>query len=118
MRTTFVLLGAVLVGLSGCSSMPRSGPSAPPPVSAPAAASPEKVVLENFVGANLADVEHALEGLHLEHEAQAENGKRVLVAGNWTVQAQEPAAGSEINTGSTVTLRVIQPESSPSPSAG
>lgn len=106
MRRTSAVLAAV-IGLTACSA-PATGPSAPPPVSPPAAASPESVVLENFVGANLGDVQHALDQLKLKHEASSQDGKKVLAASNWTVSRQDPAAGTEVKTGSTVKLTVTQ----------
>ncbi|MDJ0459896.1 PASTA domain-containing protein [Arthrobacter sp. NQ7] len=102
--------------MTGCSAQPVSGSSAPPPVSPPAAASPEKVVLENFVGDKLDDVEHALDLLKLKHEAVSGDGKKVLVASNWTVTGQDPAAGAEVKTGSTIRLTVAEaasPSSAP-----
>ncbi|MBT2568825.1 PASTA domain-containing protein [Arthrobacter sp. ISL-85] len=114
MRKTCVVL-AVVMGLTGCSAQPGSGPSAPPPVSPPAAASPEKVVLESFVGDKLDDVEHALDQLKLKHEAVSGDGKKVLVAANWTVTGQDPAAGTEVKTGSTIRLTVAE-AASPAPS--
>jgi beta-lactam-binding protein with PASTA domain len=106
MRRSMATL-AVLIGLTGCSA-PTAGPSAQPPVSPPAAASPKSVVLENFVGANLGDVQYALDQLKLKHEASSQDGKKVIAASNWTVSGQEPAAGTEVKTGSTVKLTVTQ----------
>lgn len=113
MRKTMIVLGVAMLGLVGCSSSTASGPSAPPPVTPPAAASPEKVVLENFVGANLADVEHALGQLDLKHSAESQDGKKILAPSNWTVTGQDPAAGTEVKTGSTVKLTAAQSASAP-----
>jgi len=124
MRKTCAVLGAAVIGLTGCHAEPVSGPSAPPPASPPAAASPLKVILENFVGDKLDDVEHALDQLKLKHEAVSWDGKKVLVASNWTVIDQDPAAGTEVKTGSTVRLTVAEaasphpaPTSTPLPAA-
>jgi beta-lactam-binding protein with PASTA domain len=113
MCKTCAVLAAVVMGLTGCNAQPVSGPSAPPPVSPPAAASPLKVVLESFVGAKLDDAEHALDELKLKHEAVSGDGKKVLIASNWTVTGQDPAAGAEVKTGSTVRLTVAEAEASP-----
>lgn len=113
MHRTSVVLAAAVMGLTGCSAQPASGPSAPPPVSPPAAASPESVVLENFVGANLHDVQHALGQLDLKHEVASGDGRKVLVASNWTVTGQDPAAGTEVKTGSTIRLTVSEAGAAP-----
>jgi hypothetical protein len=116
MRRTFAVLAAAAMGLTGCSAQPVSGPSGPPPVSPPAAASPKSVVLESFVGARLDDVQHALDQLKLKHEAVSGDGKKVLVASNWTVTAQDPATGTEVKTGSTIRLTVTEAGASPAAS--
>lgn len=112
MLKTCAVLAAAALGLTGCSSQPSAGPSAPPPVSPPAAASPKSVVLESFVGAKLDDVQRALEQLNLRHDAVSTDGKKVIAASNWTVSVQDPAAGTEVKTGSTVRLTVTQAEAS------
>lgn len=108
MRRTLAALGIAVLGMTACGSAPRSGPSAPPPVSPPAAVSPKGAVLENFVGANLGDAQRALEELGLKHEAQSGDGKLVIDPSNWTVDGQEPKAGAEVEAGSTVKLTVAK----------
>jgi hypothetical protein len=110
-RRTMVVLGIAVVVLVGCGS-PGSGKTAPP-VNPPAAAAPRTVVLEDFVGGNLKDVRAALEELGLDDEAVSDNGKSVLDASNWTVTAQEPAAGTEVETDSVVRLTVSDQDDPP-----
>lgn len=99
-----IALGVAVAVLAGCG--PSGSGTTSPPVNPPAAAAPRTVVLEDFVGDNLKDVRAALEQLDLNDEAVSDNGKSVVDASNWTVTAQEPAAGTEVETDSTVRLIV------------
>jgi hypothetical protein len=108
MGKPLAVLGVAVLVLAACGSSHQTGPSAPPPVSPPAAASPKSVILENFGGANVGDAKRALEELGLKHDAQSDDGRPVLDPYNWTVADQDPSAGTEVETGSTVKLTVVK----------
>lgn len=63
------------------------------------------MTVQDVTGMNAADAIDALELLGLEVELDA-GGKLVLVKSNWTVTGMDPAPGSIVEVGSTVTLTV------------
>jgi beta-lactam-binding protein with PASTA domain len=96
-RVLLVVLGLAL--LAGCDAI-RSGPTG------------TSAAVPAVTGKRLADAVTALNGagFHKVDPTDASAEKRVVVdPENWVVEAQEPAAGSKIDTGSTVTLRVKKP---------
>lgn len=99
---------AIALVLTGCSGTPRTA------TTTPAAAG---VAIPDVTGQAGNDARDALTaaGFVVAYDAGEET---VVMASNWTVDAQTPAAGTEAAPGSTVTLTVSKPAAAePAPAA-
>lgn len=99
---TALILAAGLT-LAGCSSTTteRSAESA--------TSSSSSAQAPNVVGMAGDEARDAIEDAGLEVEWDA-GDDTVIMASNWTVESQSPAAGDGVNDGDTVTLTVSKPE--------
>lgn len=123
----YISIGLVAVAaLSGCAS-PTSTPSSGSTTAASATATekpaPTTVAAQRVGGLKLPDykgktldvAKDELKKAGILTEATAVNGKAVLVARNWTILSHTPAAGTEVEAGSTVTFHVHKPAKESTP---
>jgi len=105
-----IIAAAILaLTLTGCSTAGATKiTEAPEPIASETAGTP----IPDVVGMPGNDARDALlaAGFLVEFDA---DGKVVLMAGNWNVEAQSPAAGETGAAGDTVTLTVSKPEKEP-----
>jgi len=94
-------LPVVVLMLAGCSGQVSSSRTSAPVV--------EVAAVPDLVGLDGETAQDQLEDAGFKVEFDA-GDDFVVLAKNWTVDSQEPAAGSEVESGSTVTLVVSKPE--------
>jgi hypothetical protein len=104
-----VLAALSVIGLAGCTA------GAPP-------VAPQRVTVPDVIGLPLDDAVAALTEIGLDSSYASGDGSTIVLQSNWTVDEQDPGAGTSLAAGDKVHLVASkpegQPESSPSTSAG
>ncbi|WP_186759897.1 PASTA domain-containing protein [Arthrobacter alpinus] len=104
---TATILLAVGLALSGCGEAATTAAQTSSPVTTSPAS---QAKLDNYVGKNLKETRKLLEAAGVKVTAKGANDKTILAESNWTVTAQDPAAGQSSNT---ITLTATKPEATP-----
>jgi Domain of unknown function (DUF4839)/PASTA domain len=108
LKRVLALILAALV-LAGCSDPKAASPSeTSKPSTAATSVADQPVVLPDYSGKNLSDVEDELGKAGLESEVSADSGKAVILHSNWIVIKHAPAAGASVPKGGTVQLTVTK----------
>lgn len=101
---TATIVLAVGLALSGCGEAATTTNQTPAAVTTSPAA---QAKLDNYVGKNLKETRKLLETAGVKVTSKAANDKTILAESNWTITAQDPAAGQSSGT---ITLTATKPE--------
>lgn len=104
---TATIVLAVSLALSGCGEAATTAAQTPSAVTTSPAS---QAKLDNYVGKNLKETRKLLEAAGVKVISKAANDKTILAESNWTVTAQDPAAGQSSNS---ITLTATKPEATP-----
>lgn len=104
---TATMVLAVGLALSGCGEVGKTAAQTPSAVTTSPAS---QAKLDNYVGKNLKETRKLLEAAGVKVTSKAANDKTILAESNWTVAAQDPAAGQ---SSSSITLTATKPEATP-----
>lgn len=104
---TATIVLAVGLALSGCEEAATTAAQTPSAVTSSPAS---QAKLDNYVGKNLKETRKLLEAAGVKVTSKAANGKTILAESNWTVTAQDPAAGQ---SSSAIALTATKPEATP-----
>jgi hypothetical protein len=109
--TVLAAVAAITVALTGCAT-------ATTPISTPSSAGATSTTsVHDVTGMAGDEARDQLKADGLKVEFSTPDGDSVWKASNWTVDSQDPAAGTAVKAGATITLNVSKPAAAEVPAA-